>query len=127
MFRLGAIVLDSDDSEKLSDFYQKLLGWHKRRIDAEWIVVEQDDKNALHFFFQEVPEYQRPVWPATEGKQQQMQHLDFYVDDLQKGIEHAIACGAVVSEVQFSDIWRVMLDPAGHPFCVIPVKPTSAQ
>ncbi|MCL2884546.1 MAG: hypothetical protein FWF49_03580 [Oscillospiraceae bacterium] len=50
-----------------------------------------------------------------------MLHLDFLVDDLQKEVEHAVACGAQPAETQYSDIWTVMLDPAGHPFvsCVL--------
>ncbi len=122
--RPGAIVLDSNDSENLSDFYSNLLGWNKRRIDEEWIVVEQQDKKALHLLFQELREYQRPVWPAEEGHQQQMVHLDFYVDNLEQSVDHAVTCGAVISEVQFSHMWRVMLDPAGHPFCLVSVGPS---
>lgn len=117
--RIGAIVLDSDDSEMLSDFYQKLLGWIKHRIDEEWIVVGTEDRKALHLIFQQIPEYQRPVWPTTEGQQQQMQHIDFYVDDIEKAVAHAIECGAEQAPVQFSQWWRVMLDPAGHPFCFV--------
>ena len=41
--RLGAIVLDSDNIEKLSDFYAAMLGWKRGRIapglkDPESIV-----------------------------------------------------------------------------------------
>ena len=52
-----------------------------------------------------------------------MLHLDFYVAaEKYKGeVEHAVACGATVSTVQLSASWTVLLDPAGHPFCVIPL------
>lgn len=41
--------------------------------------------------------------------QQQMAHLDFAVNDLEKAVQHAVRCGAAVAEEQFSDAWRVML------------------
>ena len=72
--------------------------------------------------FQRNPDYQPPVWPAQPGEQQQMAHLDFAVNDLEKAVEHAIECGATMAENQFSDEWKVMLDPAGHPFCLCEMK-----
>ena len=56
------------------------------------------------------------------GKQQQMAHMDFAVNDLEKAVQYAMHCGAVVADKQFSDSWRVMLDPAGHPFCLCQMK-----
>ena len=45
-----------------------------------------------------------------------MAHLDFAVNDLEKAVQHAINCGATMAAEQFSEGWRVMFDPAGHPF-----------
>lgn len=123
---LGAIVLDSGDSEELSDFYQNLLGWTKERQifeDEKWIVVKSSNGKGTPLVFQEVADYERPKWPNIKGIQQQMLHLDFYVkeDDLDKEVNHAISCGAVLSEIQLSESWKVMFDPAGHPFCIIPL------
>jgi hypothetical protein len=33
-------------------------------------------------------------------------------------VEHAVSLGATVAEFQPQDDVRVMLDPAGHPFCL---------
>lgn len=49
-----------------------------------------------------------------------MAHLDFHVADVEEGVKTALSCGATLSEIQFDDRWRVMLDPAGHPFCILP-------
>jgi hypothetical protein len=68
--------------------------------------------------FQENDDYIAPVWPTEPGQQQQMMHLDFFADDLQEDVDHAITCGAKLAETQYSDKWRVMIDPAGHPFCI---------
>ncbi|MCL1872899.1 MAG: hypothetical protein FWF85_02145 [Clostridiales bacterium] len=124
--RLGAIVIDSNNPEELAEFYQKLLEWTIERQIFEgekWIIVKSRDGEGMPLVFQEALNYQRPIWPSAEGLQQQMLHLDFYVkfDDFDSKVEHAISCGAVVSEIQLSDSWKVMLDPAGHPFCIIPL------
>ncbi|MDR2931973.1 MAG: hypothetical protein LBV27_02590 [Oscillospiraceae bacterium] len=119
---LGAIVLDSNDSETLSDFYASLLGWTKERYSPEWVIVKSDDGAGTPLVFQETAKYERPVWPAQTGGQQQMLHLDFYVDSVDAGVEHAINCGATLSEVQLERDWKVLLDPAGHPFCILPNK-----
>ena len=68
------------------------------------------------------PAYVPPVWPEEPGAQQQMTHLDFAVDDLEQAAAHAVRCGAVPARAQFTDAWRVMLDPAGHPFCLCEMK-----
>ena len=58
------------------------------------------------------------MWPEEPEAQQQMSHIDIAVNDLEKAIGHAVQCGATIAEAQFSDNWKVMLDPAGHPFCL---------
>jgi len=46
------------------------------------------------------------------------QHLDIFVEDLVKATEHAIQAGASLAAVQPQQRVRVLLDPAGHPFCL---------
>lgn len=118
--KLKAVVLDSGNSEELANFYQKLLGWTKRFHFREWIIISSDTSEGMQLTFQEISNYEKPVWPAMEGQQQQMMHMDFYVDNLDDAVKHAVSCGAELSKVQFGDLWRVMLDPAGHPFCLLP-------
>ena len=72
--------------------------------------------------FQRNPEYEPPVWPEKPEAQQQMAHLDFAVNDLEKAVQYAVDCGATIADDQFSDGWRVMFDPAGHPFCLCQIK-----
>ena len=45
-------------------------------------------------------------------------HLDVEVDDLDAALEVAVAAGAHLAEFQPQDDVRVLLDPAGHPFCL---------
>lgn len=114
----SSIVLDSADSNSLADFYVKLLGWQKYSDDPEWIFVRQDQEYPL-IIFQQTDDYVPPVWPNEPGKQQAGTHMDFGVSNLAEAVEHALACGAKKAEIQYSTHWTVMIDPAGHPFCLV--------
>lgn len=124
--KLGAIVLDSDNIEELSDFYANMLGWTKSsqtHDGVKWITVIKADYTETPLVFQDNTNYKRPIWPSTPKDQQQMVHLDFYVkaDEFNEKVQHAIKCGAKVAERQFSSDWKVMIDVSGHPFCIIPI------
>jgi len=47
-----------------------------------------------------------------------MMHLDIQVEDLDAAVAEAVALGARVAEFQPPDNVRVLLDPAGRPFCL---------
>ena len=47
-----------------------------------------------------------------------MLHLDIKVDDLEAAVAHALASGARLADHQPRERVRVLLDPAGHPFCL---------
>jgi hypothetical protein len=47
-----------------------------------------------------------------------MMHFDFQVGDLDDAVAEAQALGATVAQHQPQDNVRVLLDPAGHPFCL---------
>lgn len=73
--------------------------------------------------FQQNTDYVPPVWPDEVGKQQQMVHLDFTVQNkgqMEHAVLHAIACGATKAGIQYEpEQWTTMIDPAGHPFCFV--------
>jgi catechol 2,3-dioxygenase-like lactoylglutathione lyase family enzyme len=119
MIKFASVTLDCPNQEALADFYAALLGWEKQRFDEEWLAVLSPDGN-ICLLFQEIDDYVPPVWPNEPGEQQQMTHLDFAASPADKDavINHAIACGATLSPVQYSDFYTVFFDPAGHPFCI---------
>jgi hypothetical protein len=47
-----------------------------------------------------------------------MMHFDFQVDDLDSAVAEAVALGATLAAYQPQENVRVLLDPAGHPFCL---------
>ena len=116
-FTLTAAVLDSPAPRGLALFYQRLLGWPLGTDEPEWVTLRPPGGGAgLSFQLEEnhVP----PVWPAGPGDPRMQVHLDVEVDDLRAGVEAAVAAGAQVAEFQPQDDVRVLLDPAGHPFCL---------
>ena len=117
------VVLDSDRADELSAFYERLLGWTRFKGEEYTVLVDLEQTGTPTWItIQQADDYLPPVWPAAPEEQQQMAHLDFAVNDLEKAVQHAVRCGAAVAEEQFSDAWRVMLDPAGHPFCLCQMK-----
>jgi hypothetical protein len=83
-------------------------GWAKLRSPAGDLKLE----------FQWEEHYAPPRWPAAPGEQQMMIHLDIGVAELDEGVAWASEQGATVAEHQPQNGVRVMLDPAGHPFCL---------
>ena len=67
--------------------------------------------------FQQATGYRAPVWPPVEGEQRPMMHFDFQVGDLDSAVAEAVALGASLAAAQPQQNVRVLLDPAGHPFC----------
>jgi hypothetical protein len=45
-------------------------------------------------------------------------HFDFQVGDLESAVADAEALGARLADDQPQENVRVLLDPAGHPFCL---------
>ena len=68
--------------------------------------------------FQTETNHVRPVWPAGPGDPQMQLHLDLQVTDLEGAAQDAAALGATMAEFQPQEDVRVLLDPAGHPFCL---------
>lgn len=123
--KMYSFTVDCKDPYELAKFYALLLKWEIAFHDDEWACVGAPGVQQGAYpgiTFQKNPAYQPPVWPQEPGAQQQMAHLDFAVNDLEKAVQYAIDCGATIAEEQFSDTWKVMLDPAGHPFCLCQMK-----
>ena len=123
--KMYAFTVDCTDPHELAKFYAALLKWEIVFFDEEYACIGPPGTQQGAYpciTFQRNPEYKPPVWPDVSEAQQQMAHLDFAVDNMEKAVEHAIHCGATMAGEQFNDNWRVMLDPAGHPFCLCQMK-----
>ena len=112
------VVLDAPDARELARFYQRLLGWRSFKEEENWAVLAPSADAGYNLAFQTETNYARPVWPAKDGEQQMSMHLDIEVDDLAEAVAYAVSVGAEPASYQPQDDVRVMLDPAGHPFCL---------
>lgn len=113
------VALDAPDPRALADFYARLLGWSLfPDADGPGAAVAPAEDAGYNLAFQRERHYVRPVWPAVAGQPQMSMHLDIEVDDLDEAVDYAVEVGARLAAQQPQDNVRVMLDPAGHPFCL---------
>ena len=122
IIRWTSVCLDCEEAERLANFYCRLLGWSiTARNGSDWVQA-RDPRGGVGLNFQTEQWYRPPSWPEQPGEQAKMLHFEILVDDLEASIAHAVACGATVAPWQPPDRdqsrLRVMLDPAGHPFCL---------
>lgn len=126
--QLTSVTISCPDPRELARFYAKLLdgeitaddppregepaeaGWAQVRTTSEYGQI------TLNFEYER--SWEAPTWPSEAGKQSIQEHLDIRVDDLEAAVAWAKDCGATQAGFQPQDDVRVMLDPAGHPFCL---------
>jgi hypothetical protein len=112
------VVLDAPDGLELARFYARLLDWQIFPGSGGGASVTPSEDAGFDIGFQTESRYVRPVWPAEDGRQQMSMHLDIEVDDLEEAVAYAVSVGAEQASYQPQANVRVMLDPAGHPFCL---------
>lgn len=114
--RLASVSLDCPDAERLAAFYAAVLGLPEATARADRTLIVLAD-GSLAITLVQVAGYTAPAWP--DGPQRQQIHLDVWVPDLEVAVDAATALGARVAGHQpCPDVWRVLLDPAGHPLCL---------
>lgn len=111
--RLAMVTLDCAKPETSARFWAELLGGEVAHAQAEYAMVTA---GAYTLGFGQVTGYSPPRWPNEQGTKQF--HFDLACDDIEATEETAVGLGATVADPQPGDTWRVLLDPAGHPFCL---------
>jgi catechol 2,3-dioxygenase-like lactoylglutathione lyase family enzyme len=111
------IVLGAPDARALAQFYRDLLGWEIATDEPDWCTIGMPDV-PVNLGFQTEQHHVPPVWPGEPGQQQMQMHLDLEVTDLEGAVQDAVVLGATLHPYQPQDDVRVLLDPAGHPFCL---------
>jgi Glyoxalase-like domain len=117
--RFAAVSVDCADPHELAGFYQRLLGGEILWQSAGSVGIKVP---GLTLALQRVPGYRPPAWPGTS-----IVHLDLSAGDgLAAAAAQAVTAGATLAADQPDPRWRVLLDPAGHPFCITTVGPPDA-
>jgi catechol 2,3-dioxygenase-like lactoylglutathione lyase family enzyme len=112
------IVIDVPDPHVAARFYAGLMDWKIVTSEPDYVVIAPMGEHVEYIGFQRSAQYVPPVWPPEDGKQQMMLHIDIEVPDLEPAVAEAIAAGARLATHQPQEKVRVLLDPAGHPFCL---------
>ena len=127
--RLGGICIDCNDADQLAEFYGRLLGWEiafrdtpdDRQGGAGWIAL-RNPAGDIGLSFQAEEWYEPPVWPEEPDAQTKMMHFEIGVEDVEAAVAQVMALGGSLAPGQPEDRdpneLRIMLDPAGHPFCL---------
>lgn len=113
---LAMVTLDAPNAAILGEFYSSVLDWPIAYSDENYAMLT-GPSHALGIGT--IPDYQRPSWPDDGHKQF---HLDLAADDIQAAADRCVELGATRAEPQPGETWVVLLDPAGHPFCLSDAK-----
>jgi catechol 2,3-dioxygenase-like lactoylglutathione lyase family enzyme len=110
-------AIEAPDPAALGRFYSDLVGWPIGHEEPGTTILGASPSGPF-VVFQQATDYERPVWPPVDDAQRPMMHFDFQVGDLDEAVEEAVALGATLAAHQPQEHVRVLLDPAGHPFCL---------
>lgn len=117
--RLGAISIDCADPAALAQFYRQVLDLEVLFESEQFVALKGA---AVLLTFQRVADHQPPQWP--EGGVPNQLHLELAASDLDAEEARILGLGATKAEVQPNPSgWRVLVDPAGHPFCITNMIP----
>ncbi|MDH6521719.1 hypothetical protein M2163_001290 [Streptomyces sp. SAI-135] len=113
-FRYAAVTFDCPDPAEMAR-YGEALGLPVVFSTEDFVLLGQEGAAGLGF--NRLSDYRRPTWP--DPAQEKQAHIEVGVDDLDAAQARLLALGAVKPDFQPDpDRWRVLLDPAGHPFCI---------
>ena len=114
--KLLMFTIDCGEVTPLADFWKAALGYEQVAGDGEDYAMLSDGSGGPALGIGKVDGYQPPGWPNQHGSKQF--HLDLAADDIDAETARLLGLGATLADPQPGETWRVLLDPAGHPFCV---------
>jgi hypothetical protein len=117
-------ALDCANPVELAKFYSKITGLKVQPFDegetaetCEWLEL-WDENDRTKMAFQKIDNYRVPTWPTGDLPQQA--HMDFHAKNLDIAELEILAIGGRKADHQVRPHrFRVYLDPAGHPFCIV--------
>jgi len=113
------VTLDCADARTLAEFWAAMLGGTIVFSTPRSVGVRSEAGLIAAMI---VDDYRPPTWPEPDVPKQI--HLDLGVDDLEAAVTEAIRYGATPAAVQPApEARRILLDPAGHPFCLTTMIP----
>lgn len=108
------VTVDCHDPDALAGFWSQVLGLEVRgTFGADFVMLARPSEDAVAMAFQRVPEPK-----VTKNRA----HVDLRIDDLD-GVTRLVESlgGARVQDHEEEGFrWRVMRDPEGNEFCLMP-------
>jgi len=121
--RSGFVSLDCSDPVVLGEFWAAMLGGEIAFTHADTVGIRTD---WVWMAAMRVADYVPPTWPSNDVPKQI--HLDLGVTDLDAAVAEAEQLGAISASFQPApELRRILLDPAGHPFCLTTQIPEEAR
>ena len=116
--RIAMVTLDVAEVKPSVDFWSALLGWEVAASTDDYAMLTGPDGSPA-LGLGRIDDHRPPSWPDDGHKQF---HLDLAVDDIAATAERAVELGATLADPQPGETWTVVIDPAGHPFCLTDTK-----
>jgi catechol 2,3-dioxygenase-like lactoylglutathione lyase family enzyme len=118
--KIGSIVIDCNDFDKMLAFWQEALH-HVPRAPAKdgWVVLRDPDGRG--------PNVSLNLDPKKRSAGRNRLHLDLYTDNREDEVNRLLKIGATRHRQKYEpeDDFRVLEDPDGNLFCVVQVTRAS--
>ncbi len=112
--RIGSIVIDCKEFDKMLAFWQEALHYVTRGLAAEgdFVILRDPEGRGPNISLQQVPE-------KSPGRNRF--HLDLYTNDREGEVERLLKIGATLHPQTYEpdEDFRVLEDPEGYLFCVV--------
>ncbi|MBI2935801.1 MAG: VOC family protein [Chloroflexi bacterium] len=113
--RIGSIVIDCDNFDRMMAFWQGALHYvPKRPPEGGWVILADPRGRGPNVSLNQ----------TDEGHLEEYRlHLDLYTDDQEGEVKRLIGLGASLHRSpEPGEDFVVLADPDGNPFCVVDTK-----
>jgi hypothetical protein len=111
--KIGSIVIDSKEFDRMLGFWQQALGYAPREpAKGGWVVLRDTKGRGPNISLNRVP---------RKTTRRNRLHLDLYTSDREGEVERLLKIGAKRHRQAYNpgDDFRVLEDPDGNLFCVV--------
>lgn len=110
--RIGSIVIDCDDFDRMMNFWQEALHYvPKYPSEKGWVILKDPEGRGPNLSLNQ----------TSEGHLEQYRlHLDLYTEDREGEVNRLVSLGATLRRLpEPGEDFVVLADPDGNPFCVV--------
>ncbi len=116
-FRLQTVCIDCADAHETADFYGRLLGWEPTIRQPNWVLM-RDPGGGTGLSFQAERGYRAPRGPSSRTRRTRCCISTSRSTTSRRRSRTRSRRARVWPITNRVERVRVLLDPAGHPFCL---------